>query len=158
MFVTDANVTGFDPTSTSPLNRIKSEAHMSDVIDLTGSPVPEANTAHSSSKASPAPRDSNPALQEQLVDAVANIPAERLREYITQAIVENRLIAEGLEDFLLSRRGASGVRVQRVARCGKCRGEFDPAVEREEGECRYHDGVCNINIHTKHVRLTGLLI
>lgn len=112
---------------------------MSDVIDLTGSPTPEANTARLSP---PALRNSNPALQEQLVDAVANIPAERLRQYITQAIVENRLIAEGLEGFLLSRHGASGVRVQRVATCGKCRGEFDPGMERVEGECRYHDGVC----------------
>ncbi|KAI0782514.1 hypothetical protein BC629DRAFT_559485 [Irpex lacteus] len=56
-----------------------------------------------------------------------------------QAIVENRLIAK---DWRIScfRARMSGARVQRVARCGKCRGEFDPAVERVEGECRYHDG------------------
>lgn len=112
---------------------------MSDVIDLTDSPVLEAKAKPPQT---PHPKPpANSALQEQLLDAVTTIPADRLREYIKQAILENRAVAEGLEKVLLSKHHSTGVMVQRVATCGKCREEFDPSTERERGECRYHENL-----------------
>ncbi len=109
---------------------------MSSVIDLTQSESPVLTNKTIPPRSSSQPSPADPAL----LDAVTNIPAERLREYIKQAILEDGAVAEGLEKVLLSRHKSTGVRVQRVARCGKCREEFDPSMEREEGECRYHEG------------------
>lgn len=114
---------------------------MSDVIDLTDSPVLEAKAKPPQTPHMHPKPPTKSALQDQLLDAVTTISAERLREYIKQAIVENRAVAEGLEKVLLSKHKSTGVVVHRVARCGKCREEFDPSMESEEGECRYHEGM-----------------
>lgn len=72
----------------------------------------------------------DPVIQARLVDAVATvrIPTERLRELITQTLLDDPVVAHSL------------VRRVRVSTCGRCGEEFHPAEETEEGQYADHLG------------------
>lgn len=111
-----------------------------EVIDLTDLPSePDEDDNHTAG----IPLEE---IRPTLLDAIQTVPAQRLRELVTNLVLTLPEVEEALTNELVVIRKRTRDVASRWEICRNCEEEFDVGTRRTEGECRYHPGAYLISI------------